>query len=385
MNKVGSRLQVMRGTAKQTSGGLSKKDLQYNKYGKIVSKKKSKLSKLNHTGRFSANNARNLNGGNNNQSSSGNNNQLSTENIIKQGKQATLRTVYVGGKAYTQLITGTGAVLETAVKMTGTVANIANKSLQASSDGIVDTVGQLSSTLGSAAGVVSSATQIIKTAVKGTANTVTEYQKRQQIAQNTKTEEKEINEKKKRDAAQRGYKENKLSANIAFEQKLRKIRNTENVANKAKNNITRKIDSLNNHIEKITLELENEIENIIRNWWNIRGKKKLDNIKNTLNTFKSFVILLISNSSVTPDVRDTIVISYSLRINVLLKLVPGAKDKRSGALETILKTIKKEYDSMARLYNNMYNLDLKPASLNTETHSNTVGNNKGNIQNPNSN
>ena len=41
MKKTGTRLQVMRGTAKKTSGGLRKKDLIYNKRGKIVSKKKS--------------------------------------------------------------------------------------------------------------------------------------------------------------------------------------------------------------------------------------------------------------------------------------------------------------------------------------------------------
>ena len=39
MIKVGTRLQVMRGIAKQTGGGLKKKDLKYNKHGKIVSKK----------------------------------------------------------------------------------------------------------------------------------------------------------------------------------------------------------------------------------------------------------------------------------------------------------------------------------------------------------
>ena len=41
MKNTGTRLQVMRGTAKKTSGGLMKKDLMYNKRGKIVSKKKS--------------------------------------------------------------------------------------------------------------------------------------------------------------------------------------------------------------------------------------------------------------------------------------------------------------------------------------------------------
>ena len=42
---IGSRAQVMHGKAKQTSGGLKKKDLKYNKRGKIVSKKASKAAK----------------------------------------------------------------------------------------------------------------------------------------------------------------------------------------------------------------------------------------------------------------------------------------------------------------------------------------------------
>jgi hypothetical protein len=42
---VGSRAQVMNGTADKTSGGLYKKDLEYNKYGKIVSKKASTAAK----------------------------------------------------------------------------------------------------------------------------------------------------------------------------------------------------------------------------------------------------------------------------------------------------------------------------------------------------
>ena len=41
MKRIGTRLQVMRGIAKQTGGGLRKKDLKYNKYGKIISKKVS--------------------------------------------------------------------------------------------------------------------------------------------------------------------------------------------------------------------------------------------------------------------------------------------------------------------------------------------------------
>ena len=43
----GSRAQVMHGTAKKTSGGLTKTQLKYNKQGKIVSKKASTLAKKN--------------------------------------------------------------------------------------------------------------------------------------------------------------------------------------------------------------------------------------------------------------------------------------------------------------------------------------------------
>ena len=44
--KKGTRLQVMRGNALMTTGGLTKNDLIYNKNGKIVSKKLSYLSKM---------------------------------------------------------------------------------------------------------------------------------------------------------------------------------------------------------------------------------------------------------------------------------------------------------------------------------------------------
>tara|TARA_B110000971_G_scaffold221987_1_gene272262 strand:- start:3617 stop:4633 length:1017 start_codon:yes stop_codon:yes gene_type:complete len=47
MITTGSRAQVMHGTAKKTSGGLTKKQLKYNKQGKIVSKKASALAKKN--------------------------------------------------------------------------------------------------------------------------------------------------------------------------------------------------------------------------------------------------------------------------------------------------------------------------------------------------
>ena len=43
--RIGSRAMVMHGTARQTSGGLKKKDLKYNKQGRIVSKKASALAK----------------------------------------------------------------------------------------------------------------------------------------------------------------------------------------------------------------------------------------------------------------------------------------------------------------------------------------------------
>jgi hypothetical protein len=42
---VGSRASVMHGTAHHTKGGLTKKQLKYNKYGKIVSARKSALAK----------------------------------------------------------------------------------------------------------------------------------------------------------------------------------------------------------------------------------------------------------------------------------------------------------------------------------------------------
>ena len=45
MKKIGTRLQVFKGIAAQTSGKLKKKDLVKNKIGKIVSKKKQTLAK----------------------------------------------------------------------------------------------------------------------------------------------------------------------------------------------------------------------------------------------------------------------------------------------------------------------------------------------------
>ena len=45
--RVGSRAQVMHGTARQTGGGLKRSDLKYNKHGRIVSKKLSALGKKN--------------------------------------------------------------------------------------------------------------------------------------------------------------------------------------------------------------------------------------------------------------------------------------------------------------------------------------------------
>ena len=45
MKARGSRAEVMHGTAKRTSGGLRKQHLQYNKRGKIVSKRASARAK----------------------------------------------------------------------------------------------------------------------------------------------------------------------------------------------------------------------------------------------------------------------------------------------------------------------------------------------------
>ena len=45
MPRVGTRAQVMHGNAHHTSGGLTKKDLKYNKAGRIVSVRKSRTAK----------------------------------------------------------------------------------------------------------------------------------------------------------------------------------------------------------------------------------------------------------------------------------------------------------------------------------------------------
>jgi hypothetical protein len=45
IQRVGSRASVMHGTSHHTSGGLTKKDLKYNKWGRIVSVKKSQKAK----------------------------------------------------------------------------------------------------------------------------------------------------------------------------------------------------------------------------------------------------------------------------------------------------------------------------------------------------
>lgn len=41
MRKIGSRRKVWNGTAERTTGGLTRKDLKQNKYGRIVSVKRS--------------------------------------------------------------------------------------------------------------------------------------------------------------------------------------------------------------------------------------------------------------------------------------------------------------------------------------------------------
>ena len=45
MPAVGSKAQVFHGTARHTSGGLTKKDLVQNKHGRIVSRRKMALGK----------------------------------------------------------------------------------------------------------------------------------------------------------------------------------------------------------------------------------------------------------------------------------------------------------------------------------------------------
>lgn len=49
--KYGSRAKVWHGGAEMTSGGLRKDDLEKNKYGRIVSKKRSKTMKQRITGK----------------------------------------------------------------------------------------------------------------------------------------------------------------------------------------------------------------------------------------------------------------------------------------------------------------------------------------------
>jgi hypothetical protein len=49
---IGSRAQVWHGTAKKTSGGLTKKDLTMNKRGRIVSRRKAKTAKKEKLSRF---------------------------------------------------------------------------------------------------------------------------------------------------------------------------------------------------------------------------------------------------------------------------------------------------------------------------------------------
>ena len=48
--RVGSRAQVWHETAEKTSGGLTKSDLEKNKYGRIVSKKRSATMRKKHGG-----------------------------------------------------------------------------------------------------------------------------------------------------------------------------------------------------------------------------------------------------------------------------------------------------------------------------------------------
>lgn len=47
--RIGSRAKVWHGGAEKTSGGLTKDDLEQNKYGRIVSKKRSQTMKQKHS------------------------------------------------------------------------------------------------------------------------------------------------------------------------------------------------------------------------------------------------------------------------------------------------------------------------------------------------
>ena len=371
MNKIGSRLQVMRGTAKQTSGGLSKKDLQYNKYGKIVSKMKSNLSKRNYIG------------GRNNISSSvtapNTSGQELTGNILaKQAKQAALAvgeagitTIHEGTQTYTQLVTTTGETIRTAAKMTGTVAKIANDSLEAATPGITTSVGHLSSTMGSAAGVVNSTAKIIAMAAGVVENKTMAAREQKQLKQQTRIQQTKRNEEQKQMNATHKFKKNKLLAEITSQKELNNIRSANELSKSLQNSNTVQLNALNKHIIFITSKLENEIADIHRAWYNKRGLTKLNNIKNILNTFKSFVILLINNSDIKSDVRDTIVIGYCNRINVWLMLIPAAKQKLSGGLRRIYNQIQNEYNSMVELYNKRYYTNLDTTSL-LETENNSV-------------
>ena len=49
---VGSRAEVWHGNAKHTAGGLKKKDLMKNKYGRIVSRKQHETAKKTYKKRF---------------------------------------------------------------------------------------------------------------------------------------------------------------------------------------------------------------------------------------------------------------------------------------------------------------------------------------------
>jgi hypothetical protein len=52
MKATGSRAEVFHGTAMHTAGGLKKKDLMKNKYGRIVSKKAHSMAKKTYKKRF---------------------------------------------------------------------------------------------------------------------------------------------------------------------------------------------------------------------------------------------------------------------------------------------------------------------------------------------
>ena len=143
MYNKGTRLQVMRGTAKYTTGGLSKKDLKYNKYGKIVSKNKSNLYRKLYIG------------GENEPSST---RATSVSELRKQVAKTAIGVTSNGVRLTNEASkTGTNIAIS-GLQITSTVAETANKSIKEMQPGIVNTTGHLSTTASHVASIAASTT-----------------------------------------------------------------------------------------------------------------------------------------------------------------------------------------------------------------------------------